>query len=268
MRAARRLRSAPARPTLCLFLPAVAELIAFVESHEDGRGSQLPIAVEPVLAAHVTPFWQAIEASDEPLEAVQADLAELLETVDRQPGFVGRYFAGPTPRAEESKLVMDVLFGGKISKVSDIQDKELADDVFPEQAMLDVFLDAAADLSAAPVSAMTRGYLNDLVAANAVYHLRGTYDFIATMADARTTLADVTVQSAVALSPAQKDKVHRAVAQYLPAGKEDAEVDFVVDASLSGGLVVTVDSTVIDLSAATFLNQAATNVDVTEEARA
>lgn len=242
-----------------------AELIAYINAHEDVARTQLPAKADEKLAAHITPLWTAVEAAGTEPAAVQADLAEMLETVDRQPTCVSRYFDGPTLRKEESELVMAVLFEGKITKMADIADKELAQDIFGEQALLDDFVDAAKDFSNARISPEVRNYVSSLAAAGAVHMLRPSYDFFATVADARSTMADVTVQSAIALTDAQQEKIRGAVARYLPAGKDDSDVDFVVDGSIAGGLIVTVDDVVIDLSAASFLNSAAASVSISEE---
>ncbi|KAA0153469.1 hypothetical protein FNF28_06953 [Cafeteria roenbergensis] len=196
------------------------ELIAYINAHEDVARTQLPAKADEKLAAHITPLWTAVEAAGTEPAAVQADLAEMLETVDRQPTCVSRYFDGPTLRKEESELVMAVLFEGKITKMADIADKELF----------------------------------------ASEHFSASRPCLTTF-----TMADVTVQSAIALTDAQQEKIRGAVARYLPAGKDDSDVDFVVDGSIAGGLIVTVDDVVIDLSAASFLNSAAASVSISEE---
>lgn len=240
-----------------------------MESHEEGREAPLPIMMDAAVAKHFRPFWAAIEAADAAPEEIQAELAGVLEAIDVQPEFISRYFHGPTPRAEESALVMETLFGGKITKIADVADEDLRNDVFNSQLVLDEFNDAGKDLrDALKHSPIVADFVASLAAANRVHLLRPTYDAIARIADARTSLADVTVQSAVPLSAAQQDKVRAGVAQYLPAGKDDSDIEFSVDASLLGGIVVTVDNAVVDLSAATFLANASASVDVTEEARA
>jgi F0F1-type ATP synthase delta subunit len=242
-----------------------AELLEFIQANEGERGVSLPVSVGEHLAAHFGPFWQKVDASETAVEDVQADLATLLETIDRQPEFVSRYFKQATPRAEESKLVMSVLFGGKIRKLADVTDADLREDIFPNQGMLDEFNDSGTELREAKVGPLVKDYLAALVAANVAHLVRPSYDAIARIADAHTTLADVTVQSAVALSPGQQDKMRAAVSKYLPKGKDQAYVEFQVDPAIGGGLVVTIDNTVVDLSAATYLSNAASAVHVSEE---
>jgi F0F1-type ATP synthase delta subunit len=89
--------------------------------------------------------------------------------------------------------------------------------------------------------------------AGASYLLGRTLDACLDIVTATSTVASVTVSSAVPLTPAQQKEAAAAANAFLPKGKKTADVSFAVDAALGGGLHVAVDDRVVDLTSASIL---------------
>jgi F0F1-type ATP synthase delta subunit len=101
-----------------------------------------------------------------------------------------------------------------------------------------------------------RQVVDEVVAAGQPHLLRKILDAVNRIVAVETVVADVVVQSAVPLSPEQKKKIEAAVPKYLPQGKSEAEFVYSTAPSIAGGIIVTIDNSVIDLTAATLFTEA------------
>lgn len=238
------------------------ELTAFMEQVEKSEASSqvvtLPVIVKGEAGQLMRSLYVKSKAKGGPdLVRLAADLKRFLALVNSAPSFVSRHFTTASTQPAEAELAVSLAFETKYKKMSDIKDAELQEAVaYNEQGfkVWQQFRQAVSDLKLAGES---KEVIQGAAAAGRAPTLGPLVKYLDEVIRVESTVSEVTVESAVEMSDKQKKDVAAAVRKYLPEGKKEANVTYRVNPDILGGLYVTMDNAVVDLSAQTLLSRAA-----------
>jgi len=168
---------------------------------------------------------------------------------------VGRFFTGTSISKQGAATLAQVLFTKKVKTLKDISDPKVAEELAPDAGHFDAYLDARAAVAKVGLNRRTQSFIVYAIASGAAGQLKNLTAALRQIEAIETDVAEVVVQSAVALSAAQKKEVQASLGKHLPPGKSTMDATFEVEPSIVGGLYVTLDNYALDLSSGSFLRK-------------
>lgn len=233
------------------------ELTAIFDSVDAKGGAVEDVQVLPVnMSGAATPYvetaWSTAGSADG-LAAATKQLQALHDLVTRADYSIGRFFIESDYLPQETELAVNLLTTNDVSlkNIDKIEDDDLREYFLVDEEIAGMWADARAAVKDLKLNKTSSAVLAALAADGNTAKLGRVVEGCNTVLAAVSTVAQVTVQSAVPLTNAQQKEVQAAVkSSFLPEGKTSLEVSYDVDPALVGGLMVHIDDNSLDLSAA------------------
>lgn len=237
---------------------------------EDNSGEvQLPITVSGGHAEWVESIYAKAGGDIKSLATITQQLSGVKQVAANSDYGINRFFVESDHLPEENVKALDLLLTEKepLKSFDAIADQETKEYLVADEATMKAWKDARAAVKALKLNAHVVELLNAMAARGATYRLGRVVDTLDEILTATSPTSEVLVQSAVELSAAQKKDLKAALKGYLPENKKDMNMLYEVDTSLTGGLIVQLDSVTVDVSSTSILT-AATAAAQGAEARA
>jgi F-type H+-transporting ATPase subunit delta len=207
-----------------------------------GRSGEL---VESLYAS--TNKTKSFEKAVKELEGVVAAIQSAGLVVDR-------FFSSTNYSPEESQLVVDLLLTNKepLTSFASIKNADVKDLIVDNEGNLDTWRNVRKQIQGLNLSEAVKTILETLAA-------EGRLDLVIKVAEKAATLRavtsksmDVQVASAVALTKDQQAAIAKALPAYTPAGTT-LNLNYTVDSAIMGGLLISLQNQIIDLSSSSRL---------------
>ncbi len=237
---------------------------------EDNSGDvHLPITVSGGHAEWVESIYSKAGGDVKSLATITQQLNAVKQVAATSDYGINRFFVESDHLPEENIKALDLLMTDKepLKSFDSIADQETKEYLVADEATMKAWKDARASIKALKLNAHVSELLTAMAARGATYRLGRVVETLEEILTTISPTSEVLVQSAVELSAAQKKDLKAALKGYLPSNKKDMNMQFEVDTSLTGGLIVQLDAVTVDLSSTSILT-AATSAAQGAEARA
>jgi len=227
----------------------------FLEMDNAEKGKATPLAPLPAkvsgiaggLAAEL--YRSAVGAGN--FSDVVYDLFALNKVVEESPDVITRFFKHNNYSEVECALAVDLLTTGKYANHNAIPTQDQRETIVGAPENFQSWADAKKAIDALELEDVTKAFIGKLAKLARLDLLKSVASTCADLQAAASKTVPVVVSSAVALSPAQKERISKLLPKY--AGTQAINVEFEVDPSTLGGLMITLENRSIDLSASSKL---------------
>jgi len=229
----------------------------------------LPITVSGGHAEWVESIYAKSGGDVKSLATITQQLSGVKQLAASSDYGINRFFVESDHLPEENIKALDLLLTDKepLKSFDSIADVETKEYLVADEATMKAWKDARAAIKGMKLNAHVTELLTAMAARGATYRVGRVVATLEEILTVTSPTSEVLVQSAVELSAAQKKDLKAALKGYLPANKKEMNVVYEVDTSLTGGLIVQLDTVTVDVSSTSILT-AATAAAQGAEARA
>lgn len=222
-----------------------------------GVTSDLPVKLTGRSGELVEQLYIATQKSKTFEKAVK-ELEGFVQAVQSNGLVIDRFFNTSNYSEEECKKVLDLLISNKepLTSFDSIKDVDVKEVIVDNEGNLDAWRNARKAISALGLSAEVKTLMETLASEARLDLIKKAASKAADLRLVTAKRVEAVVASAVPLSKDQQAAVSKALPQYAPSG-QTLNVSFVVDPAILGGLTISIQNQMIDLSVTSRLMEAA-----------
>lgn len=227
----------------------------FINLDKEEAGRTVPLAALPVkvtgTAGNLAGDLYRANAASGNFDTVIGNLYGVLETVEGASELITRFFRHNNYSEVESAIVVDLLFTNKYANYEALPTQDLRETIIGAPENYASWAEARASIKDLELLPASEDFVRHLAKIARLDLLKGVAAVCLELSTAASKIVPVTVASAIALSDAQKARVLKALPKY--TNTTNFNVEFEVDPSTLGGLMITLENRSIDLSASSRL---------------
>jgi len=222
-------------------LDAAAEAAAIGEAE-----APLPVKVSGISGSIAADVYRA-GLEDNNLYEIYEDLLDLQKVIASSPDIISRFFQHNNYSQAECLLAVSLLTSDNFQDYSEIKNEELAELVVGSEENFVSFLEARKEIAALSLETSSLAAFQELAAKARLDLLKYVVEAYGSLCAAEAKVLPVVVSSAVPLTDDQQKRIISLLPKY--GGNTTIDVSFEVEPSTLGGLLITLNNQVIDLSA-------------------
>jgi len=227
----------------------------FINLDKEEAGRSVPLAALPTkvsgTAGNLAGDLYRANAASGNFDTVIGNLYGILETVEGSSELITRFFRHNNYSEVECAIVVDLLFSSKYANYEALPTQDLRETIVGSPENFSSWVEARTAIKELELLPATEEFVRHLAKIARLDLLKGVAAVTLELSTAASKIVPVTVASAVALSEAQKARIVKALPKY--ANTTNFNVEFEVDPSTLGGLMITLENRSIDLSASSRL---------------